>query len=162
SPLDNQGTLTLHSYYNYLNGSVTTAAGSVMRVEGDAAPAYVVVANGFTNNGTLELTTINGASYASFADPGGTLVNAAAGTISIRTSATVRINYGTLTHDAGTLGGAGVLDLSNVTAGNFNVAHGLAELRLNNSTASFATDQSTATTTYTISGSTVNGPGRLM
>ena len=47
----------MHSYYNYLNGSVTTAAGSVMRVEGDAAPAYVVVANGFTNNGTLELTT---------------------------------------------------------------------------------------------------------
>src|SRR5207237_8385142 len=86
APLVNQGLLLLHSYYNYLNGPLTTAAGSTLRVEGDYAasgPSYVTVANGFTNNGTIELTTINGASYASFSDTGGTLVNAAGATVNI-------------------------------------------------------------------------------
>ena len=235
SPLNNQGTLTLHGYYNNLNGPVTTASSSLMRVEGDynSGPAYVTVANGFTNNGALELTTINGPSLASFADTGGSLVNGAAGTINVlagaggsrqfdvelnnqgavsigapttmsrskvanhvnsgtwdvsagdltinqygspiagsftntgaitvRASRVWKIVYGSFTHGtAGSLGGAGGLDLSNVTAGNFNAALTLGELRLNNSTANFATDQSTATTAYTINGSTVNGPGRLI
>src|SRR2546428_2344450 len=85
APLDNQGTLALHGYYNNLNGPITTTAGSIMRAEGDynASPAYVTVASGFTNNGTLELTTINGPSYVIFADTGGTLVNSTSAVINV-------------------------------------------------------------------------------
>ena len=76
--LDNQGLLTLRGG-TLLNGPVTTAAGSTLRVEGDAtfSGAFVTVANGFTNNGIIDLTAVNGAgNTARLTVTNGSLVNA--------------------------------------------------------------------------------------
>ncbi|HEV8382119.1 MAG TPA: Ig-like domain-containing protein, partial [Gemmatimonadales bacterium] len=78
APLDNQGLLTLRGYINNLNGVLTTAVGSRLRLEADAASAYysyVTVESGFSNNGTIELTSINGSAPASLTVKTGTLVN---------------------------------------------------------------------------------------
>src|SRR5207248_3334458 len=58
APLDNQGVLTLRGYTNTLNGALTTATGSKLRLEADATSSYysyVTVGSGFTNKGTIEL-----------------------------------------------------------------------------------------------------------
>ncbi len=60
-PLVNQGTLFAQRF-NWLNGPFTTAPGSRIYIEGDSdeltlrGNARLTVANGFTNNGTIELS----------------------------------------------------------------------------------------------------------
>jgi hypothetical protein len=226
APLDNQGLLTLRGS-STLNGPVTTATSSILRVEGDAfcCGAFATITNGFTNNGTIDLTAVNATgTTARLGVTNGTLVNALGasinvlpgtggsrqldaqldnqGTVTIAASTTmnrtnpVHVNSGTLdvsgdltlnqfggsftnggtatigagqkwilnngsfTH-TGTLGGTGALELNSVTAADFDAAHTLGAITLNSSTASFTTDQSTASTDFTLFNSTVNGPGIL-
>src|SRR5512143_3493773 len=104
---DNQGALTLRASSS-LTGTVTTGGASSLVVQGDAAccAAFATIANGFTNNGTIDLTAINGTSgtTAQLTVTSGTLTNApgaiitsSAGTGGARTLAVAPINLGTLT-----------------------------------------------------------------
>jgi hypothetical protein len=226
-PVVNNGVLRARSS-TVFNGSLTTSVGSTLRVEGDAAccAAFVTVANGFTNNGAIDLTAINGASgttagltvtSGSLTNAAGASINSLAGTggsrtltaqlvnlgtlavsqpltinhgsathtnsgtitvaanltvnqsgttpsftnggaISVGTGDTLTITSGTFTQNAGTLGGAGALELSSVNPAAFNTAHSLGSIILLNTTVSFSTAQSTAATQWGITNSTVNGP----
>ncbi len=89
APFANQGVATLRGT-TALNGSVTTTAGSTLRLEGDAfcCTATVMVANGFTNLGTIELTAVNaGGTTAQLTVTSGTLVNGPTGQIDVLTGA---------------------------------------------------------------------------
>src|SRR5262249_5922872 len=85
APFTNQGTL-LAQGTSAINGSFTTAAGSVLRVQGalDGGHAALTVLNGFTNNGALELTNAYaaGAFGAALTVTNGTLVNAPGASLS--------------------------------------------------------------------------------
>ncbi|MGH7568263.1 MAG: beta strand repeat-containing protein [Gemmatimonadales bacterium] len=85
APVANQGVLTLLGATG-LNGAVTTAGGSTLRVEGDAfcCTAVATVANGFTNLGTIELVAVNASgTTAQLTVTSGTLVNAPSGQINV-------------------------------------------------------------------------------
>src|SRR5512143_2672786 len=109
-PVNNQGVLQARSGTTF-NGSLTTSAASTLRVEGDAAccAAFVTVTNGFTNNGTIDLTAINGASGTSAAltvtngsltNATGAHINSLAGTGGARTLTAQLANQGTVTVSA--------------------------------------------------------------
>ena len=113
APMTNQGTL-VSSGASALNGALTTAAGSILRVgqvDGSTSNANLTVANGFTNNGAIELTVIFGAGYSSqLTVASGTLTNAAGATITslggtvpggTRTITAAINNLGTITAGAG-------------------------------------------------------------
>jgi len=107
-----------------------------------------------TNSGTIDIT-------------GGDLVITAGtsfqnlGAINIGGGDTLSITNGAFTFDAGSLG-TGTLVLSFVGPANFNKPHTLGSIIMNNTTANFAVDQSTATTDFALSNSSVfNGPGTL-
>jgi hypothetical protein len=80
APLANAGLLLVHGSCT-LNGALTTVAGSTLRVEGsnnsNPNQGYLIVANGFTNNGTVELTDVAAGYGARLDVTSGTLVNAA-------------------------------------------------------------------------------------
>lgn len=83
------------------------------------------------------------------------------GAINIGGSDTLSITGGAFSFDAGTLG-TGTLVLSFVSPANFNKPHTLGSIVMNNTTANFAADQSTASTDFALSSSSVfNGPGTL-
>jgi hypothetical protein len=227
--MDNQDHVTWRGN-NAQNGTLTSEPGSNLRVEADGSfsPGTLTVQNGFTNNGSIDLTSVNVTSPATLAITNGLLTNAAtrtinvlagvggtrslnvaldnfgtvavgtpttmnrtnsadvnevggtidataanltvsqngasasfatSGTLTIGATHTVTVTNGTFTYAAGSLGGAGTLVLSSVTSGNFNVAHTLGGLTLSSSTATFQTNQTTASTNYTLTSSTLNGPG---
>lgn len=80
-PIDNAGILDVRGA-TALSAVLTTAAGSTLNVTGVTGTATVVnVADGFTNNGTLNLTSIGGAFAATFNVTTGTLINAAGSSI---------------------------------------------------------------------------------
>jgi hypothetical protein len=97
--VDNQGTLSLQSSTvnlpvlnqdllvargtGVVAGALTTSASSIIRAEGNGqvGNATFVSANGFTNNGTIEMTALNSTFTAGITVPNGTLTNAASGTI---------------------------------------------------------------------------------
>src|SRR5438876_6300030 len=68
-----------------LNGPFQNQAGATLRVASAAniISADLTVANGFINNGTIELTSTNGAITPALHVTSGTLVNAAGGQINI-------------------------------------------------------------------------------
>jgi hypothetical protein len=229
--LVNQGLLTLRGS-PLVNGPLTTATGSTLRVEGDAfcCSASATILNGFTNNGTIELDAVNASgTTAALTVTNGTLVNAGVGAINVLSgagggrslnvaldnqgtmtvnqpltmarAASVHTNSGTInlgadwainqsgvspspsftntgtinlaaprtwtvtggawTHNGPTLGAGGALALNSVTAAAFIMPHTLGAITLNNTTASFALDQSTASTAFSLTNATVNGPGTL-
>src|SRR5262249_48376325 len=99
APLTLEGTLTVFDDCALSGGagSFTTAVGSRLHVEGGNVPpgldvprgfstADLLVANGFTNLGTIELTD-NAASRASLTVTSGTLVNAPSGVIDVQLGA---------------------------------------------------------------------------
>ena len=87
-----------------LNGTIGTVAGSVLRITGiSGLNSQLTVASGFTNNGTIELTSTGGTA-ATLAVTSGTLVNAIGasilslpGTGGGRTLAAILDNRGTVT-----------------------------------------------------------------
>ncbi len=234
--LVNDGTF-IASGSTAINGSLTTASGSTLRVgqvDGTTSLANLTVANGFTNNGAIELTTTFAAAYsAALTVTSGTLTNASGGTISslagavaggsrtltaqldnqpggtVTVSVALTINKSAATHTNGglidvsggdltvssatsftnvgagpgtvtvgagrswtitggtftnqtlaVLNGGGALTLNSVTAA-FDTAFTLGALSAANSTLGFATNQSTAAVSFTLTNTTVNGPGIL-
>lgn len=85
APLSNQGLMLVRGNFNAINGNLTTAVGSIVRIQADANldSATLTVDNGFTNNGSIELTSINGAMPATLAVANGTLVNATGRSIEV-------------------------------------------------------------------------------
>jgi hypothetical protein len=111
------------------------------------------VGSAYTNTGTIDVT-------------GGDLVIGSAasfqnlGAINLGGTDTLSITGGTFSYDAGTLG-SGTLVLSSVVPANFNKSHTLSSIVLNNTTATFAPAQTTASTDFTLTTSLFNGPGTL-
>src|SRR5262249_5171041 len=81
APFANHGTL-LAQGTSVLNGTMTTAAGSLLRVAADVGGAALTVLNGFTNSGAIELTNISQNWSSTLAVTNGTLVNAAGASLS--------------------------------------------------------------------------------
>ncbi|MGH1362739.1 MAG: YCF48-related protein [Calditrichia bacterium] len=88
--------------FNNWNGNLTTQPGSVFRVDGRTSTSAMTFANGFTNNGLLELYATNNHN-ASLAVTNGQIVNAAGATIRVDgnynrvfTLASSLLNQGTL------------------------------------------------------------------
>ena len=83
SALNNQGTLIANGS-SAVNGPLTTAAGSIIRLQPDGTSGFsnLTVATGFTNNGGIELTSLISTYSANLIVTAGTLTNAAGGTIS--------------------------------------------------------------------------------
>ena len=134
-PVDNQGTLVA-SGASAITGALTTTVGSVLRmgqVDGSASLANLTVANGFTNNGAIELTVVVAIAYSSqLTVTSGTLTNASGGSIAslngaagggTRTLAAVVDNQGTITVGPGT---AGLLTINGglTTSGTINLELG--------------------------------------
>jgi len=78
----NQGTLIADGANNW-QAALTAPVGSVLRVQptGSTGSSVLTVASGFTNDGTIELTAVDGAYAATLVVSSGTLVNAASGVI---------------------------------------------------------------------------------
>jgi hypothetical protein len=234
TPVSNQGTL-IASGSSAVNGTLTTTTTSTLRigqVDGCCGVANLTVANGFTNNGVIELTEIVGLGYAAqLSVTSGTLINAAGaainslggahsggartltaqldnrgtitagaaapltidkasaahtnsgtidataasiqvqqsgttpsltntGTITIGSSQTLAIQGGALNHTTGTLGGAGTLSLTSVTAA-LSVAVTPAALTMSSSSATISTLFSTGTTALSLTNSTIDGAGSV-
>src|SRR6267378_84553 len=103
APLSNRGTLIANGSCP-INGALVTAISSTLRMEGNPqGTGTVTVANGFTSNGTIELTSTNASFGATLAVTAGTLVNAAGQAINVlagsggaRTLTALLDNQGTL------------------------------------------------------------------
>jgi len=78
----NQGTLLAEGSSN-LNGALTNAPGAILRVLGNAfsGAGTLTVANGFTNDGLIDLTSTGGFAPATLSVGNGTLTNAPDGLI---------------------------------------------------------------------------------
>ncbi|MCI0463918.1 MAG: hypothetical protein L0Z62_43850 [Gemmataceae bacterium] len=82
APLVNQGTLVAQAS-SAINGSFTAAANSTLRVRGSpAGDAVLTVANGFTNRGTIALTSVEASKAATLTVSSGTLTNAVGANLS--------------------------------------------------------------------------------
>jgi hypothetical protein len=125
--LANQGTLIVQGT-SAVNVALTTAAGSTLRVlGGPGGDATLTVANGFANNGMVELTTAGSAAAATLTVGSGTLtnvpgaaINALAGAGGARNLRAVLDNQGAVSVDPGqtlSLVGGG---LSNFNSGTLN------------------------------------------
>jgi hypothetical protein len=157
--LDNHGTITSR-VTTTINIGLTTTPGSLLRVEGAGGSSSLTVANGFTNNGTIEMTS-SGAAYAATLNvTAGTLTNASGGSITVlpgnggaRTLGAQLDNQGTITVGATlTINKASADDLN---SGTINVSGGNLTVTQSSATPSFTTTGTItigATYTLTISG----------
>src|SRR4029077_13883201 len=82
--LVNQGTLLVEGT-SAVNGVLTAAAGSTLRVQGDnaASTAALTVDNGFSNNGTIILQSSDQSFASNLTVTSGTLTNAVGGIINV-------------------------------------------------------------------------------
>jgi hypothetical protein len=64
-----------------ITGTITNVSGSLIRVIGNGSLGRLTVANGFTNNGRIDLTDVNAAYGAQLTVTTGTLTNSASGII---------------------------------------------------------------------------------
>jgi hypothetical protein len=83
------------------------------------------------------------------------------GAITIGGSDTLTVSGGSFTYGGGSLDGPGTLVLSGVNPANFAKPHTLGSIVMSSSTAGFASDQSTGTTAFLLTSSSLNGPGTL-
>ncbi len=156
------GLLFVNSTPNEISGSFDPQAGSTTRIDPTNANlnSSLIVTNGFTNHGTVELTNTGSAHRdAKFAVSGGTLVNAADGTIFASRGS---FSAGTRTLDA-VLDNEGILDVQHtfsmsradadhVNSGNIEVTNN----------GSFTLTQSGADPTFTHSGNIHIDVNRIM
>lgn len=130
--IGNSGTLTVNPGSTSLNGALSNAVGATLRVSGTSTGATCVVANGFTNDGAIELTS-SGNGGATLSVTAGTLTNSVSGTITslagvggARTLAAALDNQGLITIERATTSNkASVSHLNsgtiNLTTGNYTV-----------------------------------------
>ncbi len=104
-PVANNGALIADGT-SFLNGTVTTGVGSTLTVRGNGSigDAFLTIASGFTNNGTIDFTSTGGGFNTTLVVASGTLLNAAtrnitmsAGTGGLRTLNAALNNQGTIT-----------------------------------------------------------------
>jgi hypothetical protein len=120
SALINQGTVITNGT-SAITGPLTAASGSTLRLQPDGTTGFsnLTIANGFTNNGAIELTSTGSTYSANLTVTTGTLTNAAAGTISALTG-----TGGTRTISA-QLNNLGTLNLTPGAAGTLTVSGAL-------------------------------------
>jgi hypothetical protein len=84
----NNGRLTLRGT-TFVNGLLTTQAGSTLRVEGDTSfsSAFATIDQGFVNKGVIELTSVSGGGSAHLTVSKSSLVNATGATVDISAGA---------------------------------------------------------------------------
>src|SRR5262249_21342034 len=86
APLTNQGTIVANgtSAITGAAGSFVTNAGSTLRLLPDGTTGFsnLTIANGFTNNGAIELTSVSAGYSSNLTVTNGVLTNASGGTIS--------------------------------------------------------------------------------
>jgi hypothetical protein len=82
APLVNEGLLRIRGT-STISGTLTTTSTSTIRVEGDGAccAGALILTNGLTNNGLIDLTAVNFSTSSQIAVNAGALTNAASGTI---------------------------------------------------------------------------------
>ncbi len=109
APLVNQGTLAVPgtNSTSAINGGLTAAAGSTVSLAsgGSDGAAGLSVSGGFTNHGTLALTDDAAAGSSEYADvltvTGGTLTNAADGTVAVDGTAAAGLDPDTISLESG-------------------------------------------------------------
>lgn len=104
APLVNAGVFVTRGTSS-LAGGITTSTGSTMIVQGDQSccGSVLSVPGGFTNNGLIELTAINGPASAALDVPSGLLVNASEATIAARAGAGGTRNLGAALDNQGSI-----------------------------------------------------------
>jgi hypothetical protein len=80
-PFVNQGTLVFSGFGTFA-GAVTNAPGAMLQVAGNNGSADLTITNGFTNNGTVDLTSVGAGYSSSLTVTNGTLLNSSTGTLS--------------------------------------------------------------------------------
>ena len=83
APLENAGTVLVQGASTF-SSAFANDAGATLQVQGNmfTSVASLITANGFTNDGLIELTSTDGAFNSTLQANSGTLTNAADGTIS--------------------------------------------------------------------------------
>ena len=78
APLVNNGTLLSRGHADRVSGAFTSGAGSTIRVEGNntVGDARLTFADGFANNGTIDMAAVDLPFFATLAVTAGTLTNA--------------------------------------------------------------------------------------
>jgi hypothetical protein len=159
------GTLLTHGAVA-LNGAVTLSAGGTLRPRGqqDGGNSTLTVANGFTNSGTIQLTTADGAYNSTLNVTTGTLANAAGATIHSAAGAGGGRTLGAQLDNAGTLDVDQNLTLSKASAAHVN--SGAVDVTVADFTLTQSGDAPTFTNTGTVTLAnsrtwTVNGSGTL-
>ena len=156
-PVANQGLLIAEGT-SAITGALTTTAGAILRVEGNGfcCNTQLTVASGFTNNGAIELTSLNGAISATLAVTAGTLLNPAGSTI------TALAGTGGARTLAAQVDNQGTLDLFPSAAGTLTIngsltSSGIINMELGGTTAGSTYDVLNVTSgPATISGGTLN------
>jgi hypothetical protein len=162
------GTYTVRVTGSLSVGSLSTAAGVTLRMEGNNiyGGGQLTVASGFTNNGTIELSDVVGAYGAVLAVTSGTLVNPAGKLIDVQAGAGGSRSLQVELDNHGTVNVNGPLSLTRSNAAHVNESDGTinlsgGDLQLGQSgTPSSFTNSGTITVgtgrTWTISGGTFN------
>jgi hypothetical protein len=155
----NNGTLVAHGTVHF-NGGVSAPANSLLRVQGDATngTANVIFPGGFTNDGTIELTSVLAANNAMVTTTSGALTNTSGATINVLAGAggsrSVVINNG------GSFTNQGALNVG----ANFTVTHSIGATTSTSGTVTIdpaATLTVSGGSTFTDQGGTVGGGGTL-
>ena len=171
-----QGTLTARRT-NSITGAFSNASGSVLRALGISSSGDLTIANGFTNNGTIQLTDSVASYGASLTVTNGELVNPAAGQIQSLQGSNGARKLATQLNNAGTIAISGSQGLTlnkadaahtnsgaiNVTSGNFTVTQTIAGSFTNTGTISVPTSRTMTLTggTATLGDNLVTGAGSV-
>ncbi len=166
APLTNNGTLVWLGTSNQ-NGALTTGAGSTLRISGNGSngTATLTVANGFTNNGTIELTNTTLSWGVALNVTAGTLTNAPGRSIATlagagggaRTLGLTLDNQGTL--DIGVATTLAKPSAVHTSSGSINLTGGDLAITQSGTTPSFTTTGSItvpASRTLTVTNGTFN------
>src|SRR5262249_9067951 len=121
APLVNQGILNVQQTSN-VNGTFTTVSGSRIHIEGTGGlgSAQLTAADGFTNNGTIELTSSVSSWNSTLNVTSGTLVNAAGDSINVLAGAGGARSLGAQLDNQGILAVSQPLGLSKPSAAHQN------------------------------------------
>jgi hypothetical protein len=145
APIDNQGTLYIQDQAT-LNGALTTVSPSTILIEGNSVygTASLTVANGFTNNGTMQMTDVSAGYGSTLVVSNGTFTNGVSGLVSLLPGAggqrtvTAQIdNQGTMN----VLGSGGMLinkvSAQHINSGTFTISGGNLTLTQSGTSPSF-------------------------
>ena len=154
-PVDNQGTLQAQGT-SALNGALTQTG--MLRVQGITAVgiAQLTIANGFTNDGTIEINDLNNVSTTLIVTSGA-LLNAAGATIHVTSGGGVFRNLNATLDNHGTLLVNQAVTMAHGSSDHFNRADGTITVNAN-----LTINQTGTTPTFTNSGTVTVASGRTL